>query len=186
VHLLGGPVEDPAELLHRPRRLLVVGQMRQRQVAARCQRRQVAVQHVPRVVLVRHEVHHGGHQQPDRLAEVDQRPQIRVGQHARGIAQVTEDHPDQAPVGQQPARLLADHRVVVHVDDPALRVDQADHLVRVAHRRQPRPDIDELAHPAAGYPPRGPLMNPRLAQAQSWISGTSAMIRSAASRSTGK
>ncbi len=99
-----------------------------------------------------------GHEQPGRLAEVDERAQRRVGQHGIGLAQVTQDHLDAGAVSQQPTGLLTHHRVVVHVHDPAPRVDRLHNLVGVAHSRQPGPDIDELANPAPGYPPSCPLM----------------------------
>lgn len=87
-----------------------------------------------------------------------QRAHIRVVQHAIRITQVCEDDADAIMAGQQITSLLADHRVIVCIHNPAARVHQVHHLVGVAHGRQPRPDIDELADPALGNPPGRPLM----------------------------
>ena len=101
---------------------------------------------------------HRGHQQPGGLAEVDQFPQGRVGQDGTGITKIAQDDPDSGIVSDQGRRVLADHRVVVCVDHPALRIDLMHDLVRVTDGRQPGADVDELADPALGYPFRGPLV----------------------------
>jgi len=158
VHLLGGAGEDPAEFVDRTGRLVVAGEMGQGEVAAGCQGILVVPHQARRIAVVGHEVHHRGHEQAGRLAEVDQGPQLRVGQQALRVAQVTQDHLDPGGAAQQLPGLRPHHRVVVHVYDAALRVDGPDHVVGVAHGRQAGADVDELADPAPGDPPGRPLV----------------------------
>jgi hypothetical protein len=158
VQLLGGAGENPAELADRTGRFLVAGEVGQGEVAAGCQGSQVLPHQPRRVAVVGHEVHHRSHQQAGRLAEVDQGPQLRVGQQALRVAQVAQDHLDPGGAVQQLPGLRPHHRVVVHVHDTARRLDGPDHVVGVAHGRQAGADVDELADPAPGDPPGRPLM----------------------------
>jgi hypothetical protein len=60
---------------------------------------------------------------------------VQVGRGAVGTA------------GEQRAGVSEYQRVVVDVDDPALRGDGLGHLVGVARRRQSGADVEELADP---------------------------------------
>ena len=88
MHLLGGAGEHPAEFADRTGRFVIAGEVGQGEVSAGCQGSQVLPHQALRIAVAGHEVHHRGHQQAGRLAEVDHGPQLRVGQQALGVAQV--------------------------------------------------------------------------------------------------
>ena len=117
---------------------LSAGRVRQRQVAARRERVGVPLHQPPRIGTVGHEVQHRGHQQPDRLAEVDERPQVRVIQHLAGVPHVGDDQLGVHVVVEQAAGHGPHHRVVVHVHHARVRGYLPDGLVRVALGRQAR------------------------------------------------
>src|SRR5579863_3965326 len=119
----------------------------------------VPLDQAPRVGTVGDEVQHGGHQQPHRLTEVDQGPQLRVAEHLAGIAHVGDDEPGPPFVGEQPVGHGPHHRVLVHVQDQRVGDRLLDGLMRVALGRQTRSDVDELADAAfLGHPDGRALM----------------------------
>jgi hypothetical protein len=104
-------------------------------------------------------VQHRRHQQPDRLIEIDQPPQVRVAQHRVRVAHVGGDDRGRPVMGEQLAGVGTDHRVNVHVDDVRIRRDPLHDPVRVALRGQARADVHELAQAPLGSHPAGrPLM----------------------------
>ncbi len=160
VHALAGLVEDGTEPLHRERRLALVGQMRQRQVAARRHRVHVARHQAPRIGGVGNEHQDGRHQHPDRLAEVDELAKLGVAEDRVRLAQVTADHNGRSRSGEQGTALRFHHRVVVDVDHPGVRGDPLNDIVRVPHGRQPGTDVNELPDTVLGDPLGRPLVKP--------------------------
>jgi hypothetical protein len=109
-----------------------------------------------RVLGVGEEVQDRHEQQGDRLAEVDQLPDLGVPQDPVGLAQVGLDH-EGAVAGQQGAAVRHHHRVVVHVHDPGVGGDLLGDLVDVAPGRQAAAEVDELADAGlAGQEADGP------------------------------
>src|SRR5439155_19384220 len=108
----------------------------------------------PRSFVPRRGREHDG----DRLAEVQGAGRLledlvrvpQVGVEVRGDAL--------RAAGQQRAGVRQDQRVVVDVDDAALRRDGLGHLVRVAGRGQPGAEVEELPDARVGgqvaYGPR--------------------------------
>jgi hypothetical protein len=90
-------------------------------------------------------------EQHDRHRLADVQGARRRGQHRGHVAQVGLDVADRALRGaglRQQCLGVQDHRrVVVGVDDAAVRRDALHDLVRVPPGRQPGADVEELPHP---------------------------------------
>ena len=87
----------------------------------------------------------------DRPAEV-QDPG-RLGQDRPGVAQVRVDVGGRAlgAAGEQGPGVQEHDRVVVYVHDARLRRHPLGYLVRVVHRGQPGPDVQELPDARLGH-----------------------------------
>jgi hypothetical protein len=103
-------------------------------------------------------VHDRHQQQPDGLAEVDERANFRMAQDGAGVAEVRQDDAGGAAAGQQRVRMDVDDRVVVHVGHPGTRRDLRGDLVHVPGGRDARADVDDLPYPRlGGQEPHRPL-----------------------------
>src|SRR6516164_9651235 len=85
------------------------------------------------------------HHDRDRLVEVE--GLLRAGDDLAGVAGVRVDVAGDAlwAGAQQRAGVREHHRVVVDVDDTARRIHRLGDLVRIAPRRDPGADVEELA-----------------------------------------
>ena len=99
-----------------------------------------------------------GHQQADRLVQVDQLEQSRVVEDGVRVPQVGADHPDGALALEDVVAVQLDQRVQVDVDDTSVGHGPLHDVVGVADGGQAGPDVDELPDALGGDVPRGPLM----------------------------
>ena len=99
-----------------------------------------------------------GHQQDrDRVAEIDERPQLRAIQQLPWSAQVRLDDGHPVGAGQQRPAMEEDDRVGVHVEHPGIGRDLMRDLMHVALGGKARADVQELADPRLrGQEPHGP------------------------------
>jgi hypothetical protein len=105
-------------------------------------------------------------QDPHGLVEVDQPPQVAIGQDVGWGAHVVPDDQRVGQALQHVPGVREDHRVVVHLADARRRVGLHRDLVHVALRGQPGADIDELpdarlVHQIANRPPHESAGNAR-------------------------
>ena len=84
---------------------------------------------------------------PTGLAGVYDGPQVRVCQHARGVAQVRLDGGHAVAGGQQRPGMGQDHGVDVDVGDPGRGEDRPGSLVDGGGGGEPGAQVDELADP---------------------------------------
>jgi butyryl-CoA dehydrogenase len=130
----------------------VRGQMRDGEIAARRQDVDQRSHDVLGIVVVSEEVQEGYQHEGDRLIKVKDAVQCRVIDDLAGLAEVRQDERGGAgPVaGHQRPRVREDDRVVVHVDDPAVRRHRLCYLMGVARGGDPGADVEEL--PDARFP----------------------------------
>ncbi len=86
-----------------------------------------------------------------RFGRVDDSPQVMVGQHRGGIAQVRRDR-GHTGVGEQRAGVRQHHRVQVDVGHPGSGQDRLRGLMNCGGSGQPGAQVDELADSLGGGP----------------------------------
>jgi hypothetical protein len=128
-------------------RVVVRRQVRDHQEAARRHRGHQGGDDAGRVVRVRHEMQDRDQQDRDRLIEAEYRTDPCVPDDPAWIPQVAADDRGALDAVQRVAGVRDHHRVVVDVDDAALRRLRPRHLVHVPHGGQPGPDVEELPDP---------------------------------------
>jgi hypothetical protein len=121
--------------------------MRDDQEAARRHRGHQRGDDAGRVVRVGHEMQHRDQQDRDRLIEAEHRTDPGVPGDPARVPQVAADDRGALDAVQRVAGVRDHHRVVVNVDDAAVRRLRPRRLVHVPHGRQPGPDIEELPDP---------------------------------------
>jgi hypothetical protein len=141
--LLRRLAEHPGGVSHRGG--AVRGGVGQRHQAARGERTVQPRDQAGRVSFVADVVQYGKQQDGHRQAEVDEGPQVRIGEDRLRRAQVAVDDGRAGHAVQHVAGVREHHRVVIDVDDPGVRAGRGGHLVGVAGRGQARPDVDDLA-----------------------------------------
>ncbi len=137
-------------------RIAVRGEVRDDQVAALGHRVHQRLDQAVRVLVGREEVQDRHQQHRDRLAEVEQPAQLRVGEYPAWVAQVLRDDRGAVVAVQQVAGVGQHDRVVVHVHHAAVRCDILGHLVHAVHRGQAGADVEELADAEVSQVPDHP------------------------------
>ena len=106
---------------------------------------------------------HRGHQQADRLVQVDQVAQPGIVEYRVRVAQVGAEHLDGPLALQDLIAVQLDERVLVDVDDPRVGHGALHDLVGVADGGQAGSDVDELPDVLPCDESRGPLVETAVA-----------------------
>jgi acyl-CoA dehydrogenase len=93
----------------------------------------------------RQEMEHRGHDDGDRLGQVDHGPHPRIREHGLRLGQVRPHRGQPLTPGKQRLPVNHRHRVDVHVAHPGVRDDLSHRLVHRRVRGQPGPEVEELA-----------------------------------------
>ena len=137
-------------------------------MAAGRQRRSQRPQDLLGAVGVRDEVQHRHDHHRDRLCEVQQPGDLRVGQDRLRVAQVLLEHRGALVAGQDLLAVRHRHRVHVDVDDARLPVDPLGDLVHVADGGDAGADVEELADAGLGEVLHGPAQERAVGLGHQW------------------
>jgi hypothetical protein len=97
-----------------------------------------------RILLAGDEVEDGREQDRDRAVQIDEAEHVGVVENLFRPSQIRTHDPYVVGGLEQRVRMGDDDRVVVDVHHAGLRRDRGGHLVDIALRRQPGPDVDDL------------------------------------------
>jgi hypothetical protein len=110
--------------------------------------------HPHRAVRVK-EVQDGGEDHAQRLVQVDDLGDRRVGEHRVRVGEVSQRRRDPRPVGEQGGGVVDDDRVEVDVGDPRGRVDRPRRLADRGPGGEPGAEVEELRDAALRRPGDG-------------------------------
>ena len=118
--------------------------MRQREEASRRDRLPESADNLARSLLIGYEMDNRDHGHRGRLPEVDQLPDLGVGEDARRIAQVGQHDAGAALTSEQGIGMHMDNRIIVHIRHPHSRIDLMGDLMHIPGGRNTGPDINNL------------------------------------------